>query len=292
MIATGMLLITSFCSETQLKQMNGCSRTVELEGVIDIADAGSALLFVAVHDRRPVDVKGESLNSGRIVTVHRRTLEVKELAIHGRDEYPFKPLGIDALVERNEPVLFVVNEAFRNQRSLEVYRFQRGNLVFQKRIRTARMQGIRDIALLSTDEYVVVREKRPGLFGGEGDLILHRNSTLRYLSLKSGGASFTGKAGDRTVLIPNGSALMEFDVDRLTLREMPLSVGGSPVVANIADGRLFALHDSDQPLLSIEAALFKVPVNDPSTFFVLSPEKSIVFGRRSGGLSVCELPAP
>lgn len=292
LIPAAMSLCVSFCAKPQLKQMSGCNRTVDLEGVVDIADAGSGLLFVAVHDRRPVDAKGESLNGGRIVTVHRRTLEVKELIVQGRDEYPFKPLGIDAMVGRNEPMLFVVNEAYHNQRSIEVYRLQRGNLVFQKRIRTARMQGIRDIALVSPDEYVIVREKRSGLFGGDGDLILHRSLTLRYLPLKTGGALYAGKAGERTVLIPNGSALMELDVDRLTLREIPLSVGESPSVANIADGRLFVLHESEQPQLSIDAALFVAPVKDPSTFFVLSPEKSIVFGRRSGGLTVCELPAP
>lgn len=293
LIPAAMLLCVSFCAKPQLRQMSGCNRTVDLEGVIDIADAGSGLLFVAVHDRRPVDAKGESLNSGRIVTVHRRTLEVKELIVQDRDKYPFKPLGIDSMVGRNnEPMLFVVNEAYRNQRSIEIYRLQRGNLVFQRRIRTARMQGIRDIALVSPDEYVILREKRSGLFGGDGDLILHRSLTLRYLPLKTGGALYAGKAGERTVLIPNGSALMELDVDRLTLREIPLSAGESPSVASIADGKLFVLHKSEQPQLSIDAALFVAPVKDPSTFFVLSPEKSIVFGRRSGGLTVCELPAP
>lgn len=292
LIPASMWLSVSFCTKPQLRQMSACNRTVDLEGVVDIADAGSDLLFVAVHDRQHVDLKGESLNSGRIVTVHGRTFEVNELIVQGRDEYPFKPLGIDAMVVRNEPMLFVVNEAYHNQRSIEIYRLQRGILVFQRRIRTARMQGIKDIALFSPDEYVVLREKRSGLFGRDGDLILHRDRTLHYLPLKTGGALYAGKAGERTVLIPNGRVLLELDVDRLTLREIPLSVGKSPSAASIADGKLFVLNRSEKPQLSINGALFVVPVKDPLTFSILSSEKKIVFARRGGGLTVCELPAP
>jgi hypothetical protein len=280
-----------YCVEPQLRQLNGCNRIVPLEGVVDIADSGSGLLFVAVHDRRYQDAGGESLNTGRIVSVNRRTLEVKEIVLQGRDDYPFKPLGIDAISDQQDSYLFIVNEAFHSQRSIEQYRFQRGNLIFQKRIRTARMQGITDIALLTADEFVVARKHAWSFPFGQGDLILHRKSALHYLPLKTGGAQYLSRAGDRSVYIPSRKGLWKLDFDQLHLQRLALKSGTVPVAVVQADGRLYILQELNPPRLTMEGLSFGLPVKDPAAFAVLSPEKSIVFGSRTGGLTVCELPA-
>lgn len=288
-----LLLYAAFlssCSSPEVKHLP-CGQSLDLEGVSDIADSGAGFLFVAVQDRSKVDLKNEHLNTGRIVTVNRRTLRIQEPVVRGRDDYPFKPLGIDASRKGRSIYLFVVNEAFRDQPSIEVYTYTGNALQFVKRIRTARMQGITDILLFSDDEFVVVREKPAGFAGKLGDVIYHHNQALHYLPLKTGGASHIHSGGARSVLIANGKGIVRFSLDGRSLQSVAVLSGEAPVQAFLDDGVMYVLHEGDEARFSMDADLYSLPVKDPSAFVVLRPEKKILFGSRKRGLTFCDLPA-
>jgi len=286
--ALGSVFIFAACSTPQYSDLANCKKVVNLEGVTDIARDGSGNLIVAVHNRKLVDTKGERLNTGRIGILQSRSMSFQEIELVGRDEYPFKPLGIDVWTEKNQRTLYVVNEAFDSQRSVEVFSLTANKAVFQRRIRSRQFARIRDVAATADDSFVLVRE--PARFWSSGDVVLYRSRKIRYTDWRIGGGWHVSKNDKGDVLIASRRGLMRVDWPKERIERLDIEAHVSTVMDVAESSKRMLLTGEHDQLFFVDQKAYRSPVV-AGAFESFDDGRRVVFGDPSDGLTACELPA-
>lgn len=267
---------------------------------VSLPKANSNFLFVALQDRQQVDAGEQWLNTGYIGLMKRHSYEIINLKVEDRDAYPFRPLGIDSIQINNDIFVFVVNQAFSDQRSIEVFEFKLNryqnnyngaSLRFLKRIRTRNLGKIVDVAAFSTDEYMLIREKSSGFLGNTGSLIYYSNRLLNYWPNKLGATNNIVTGNERILYVANGSELFQINVDTKSVTEKRVK-SSLQVNALAVDNDVLLLGGEfeDKSVISNSNNLYLSPVNKIELLLALRPESKLLIGQSEFGLSECDLP--
>ncbi|MBW7858972.1 MAG: hypothetical protein H3C43_11920 [Leptonema sp. (in: Bacteria)] len=301
-ITVVLVLLFFSCSKPNIRELNHCRVINNLPTLVDfsIPDANSDIMFLALQDRHQVDADDEWLNTGRIGLMKRQGYELFDLQIEGRDEYPFRPLGIDSAQVKNDVFVFVVNQAFINQRSVEIYQFKNGrypnnfknaSLLFLRRLRTRNLANIVDVAAYSSEEFMLLREKSPWYWRNNGSLIFYSDKLLRYWPNRLGNAKSIVKSDSRTLYVPNGSELFQIDVDTKKVTEV--QIDSDLQVNSVAVDRdslwLGSKFDTEWVITNAKNR-YRSPVQKIDLLLTLKAEQKLLIGQLEVGISECDLP--
>lgn len=290
------------CSKPNIRDLTNCRSVLNTTNLVDISlpETKSKFLFVALQDRQQVDAGEQWLNTGYIGLMKRHNYEIVNLKIEDRDAYPFRPLGIDSIQINNDIYLFVVNQAFKDQRSIEFFEFKYNryqnnyngaSLRFLKRIRTRNLGRIVDVAAFSTDEYMLIREKSSGFFGNVGSLIFHSNRILNYWPNKLGKTSNIVSGGERILYVANGSELFQINVDTKSVIEKKVKSGLQVNALAVDNDELWLGSKFEGKwVISNSNNSYYSPVNEIELLLALRPEAKLLIGQSEFGLSECDLP--
>lgn len=298
----------SACSGGKLRELTGCV-PISLPGpVYDMAAPGgdAGVVLVSVQDPNRVDAQGEWINDGGIFLVHRKTHETVRPAIVGRDDYPFKPQGIDAIGDKVGVLVYVVNAAFREQRSLELFRLEKSMLVFQRRSRLYRLKHIVDASAWGPDD-VLLLSRDGGAFAGFPQLLRYRNRLYGSLPGDLGRVERFGGSADGISLLPIPDRREILEIWGAGNMRLLMGTERVPVATERSQGRVLVLGrqgdssapgvlslvDGGAPGGSASPEEFSVPVIQPEAMLVLHPEKRVLIAGdalRGGRLIACDEP--
>lgn len=307
-IVLGIALGAAGCAAPKVRELLGC-RAIPLPGpVYDMADAGAetGVVLASVQDTTRVDAQGEWINHGSIYLINRKTYETARVAIQGRDDYPFKPRGIDVIREKADLFVYVVNAAFREQRSLETYRLVKGTLTFLRRSRLYRLKHIVDVSAHATDDLLLV-SGNGGRFAGFPQLLQYQKRLYRSIPEEPGSTTRFGSSenGISLLPVPDRNEVIEIWGSGSTRAIAQTKL--SPVAVDRRGSRLLILQrpgdSASRGILSVievsgstESAAsedFQVPVIQPEALLLLRSEKRILVSgeeRRGGRLVSCDEP--
>lgn len=298
----------SACSGVKLRELSGC-RPIALPGpVYDMADPGGdvGVVLASVQDRVRADVRGEWINDGGIYLVHRKTQETTRMTIVGRDDYPFKPQGIDAISDKTGVFVYVVNAGFREQRSLEVFRLEKSTLVFQRRLRLLRLKHIVDVSAVGPED-LLLASRDGGMLAGFPQLLQYRNRLYRSWPGDLGQVERFGSSAGGISLLPVPDRREILEIWGAGNMRVLMVTERSPVVAERHMGRMLVLEregDLGAPgVLAVQDGAatggaatreeFSVPVIGPEAMLVLHPEKRVLIAgdeHHGGRIVVCDEP--
>ncbi len=88
------------------------------------------------------DYKNEIIHDTRLILAELKGEELffKDIKITGRDDYPFKPISF--AYDEKSKTFYLLNVAFNQQRSIEIYSLKEDTLIFKNRYRSKTFQNL------------------------------------------------------------------------------------------------------------------------------------------------------
>lgn len=139
-IILGLLIFIS-CKTPQYKEIN-CIQDNSFNFIYDsflIEDNKWILIVLDISKR---DYKGEIINNSELYFLEliNNNYKIYSIKIENRDDYPFKPISI--AYDKQNNIVYVLNIAFQNQRSIELYKIESDKLIFQRRYRSEKFKNL------------------------------------------------------------------------------------------------------------------------------------------------------
>jgi len=157
------------------------------------------------------DLNNEIINNSKILLfeIKNQKYLIKEFKIVRRDDYPLKPISI-AFDDKNK-IVYILNLAFFNQRSIEVYKLKNNLLIFEKRYRSEDFNDIISIAFYN-DKLLALNYINKILTLTSKSFIILENHKFQYLNSNLKNAEKIIPINNKIfIIIPKKKKIVIFD---------------------------------------------------------------------------------
>ncbi len=190
-----LFFVFSYCKTPQYHKLENCNILFDYHNIIDSINLNDTYsIFIRLNPNLR-DYKNEIISDSEIFLIQKQkdhTFKKKPIEIKNRDDYPLKPISIASFLTEKEIYIYILNLAFFDQRSIEIYKLVNEALEFQSRIRTRNFKDLKSISISKNQEIIGIQKDT---------IFLLKSGKLKYVDIKISNIEKIKKIDQNYILI-------------------------------------------------------------------------------------------